>query len=147
MERLTSYKNETNREMICRYEDCDVCEEYCPHMQEDNCSCLQEVLEKLGQYEDAEEQGLLLRLPCKVGDTVYCIEKRRTKCTAYDEEYRESSCLGCECACDSKVYYEVKETEAYGVGWILSNKKEFGKLIFLTKEEAEQKLASMQKGE
>lgn len=29
------------------------------------------VAEKLKNYEDAEEQGLLLRLPCKVGDTVY----------------------------------------------------------------------------
>lgn len=28
-------------------------------------------IEKLAAYEDAEEQGLLLRLPCKVGDTVY----------------------------------------------------------------------------
>lgn len=26
---------------------------------------------KLATYEQAEEQGLLLRLPCKVGDTVY----------------------------------------------------------------------------
>lgn len=26
---------------------------------------------KLAAYEDAEEQGLLVRLPCKVGDTVY----------------------------------------------------------------------------
>lgn len=31
------------------------------------------VLQKLADYEDAEEQGLLLRLPCKVGDTLYCI--------------------------------------------------------------------------
>ena len=29
------------------------------------------LLKSLGKYEDAEEQGLLLRLPCKVGDTVY----------------------------------------------------------------------------
>ena len=29
--------------------------------------------DKLAEYEDLEEQGLLLRLPCKVGDTVYCI--------------------------------------------------------------------------
>lgn len=28
-------------------------------------------LEKLKTYEDAEEQGLLLKLPCKVGDTAY----------------------------------------------------------------------------
>lgn len=29
--------------------------------------------EKLSAYEDAEEQGLLLRLPCKVGDKLYRI--------------------------------------------------------------------------
>lgn len=29
--------------------------------------------EKLAAYEDSEEQGLLLRLPCKVGDTVYVV--------------------------------------------------------------------------
>ena len=28
---------------------------------------------KLKEYEDLEEQGLLLKLPCKVGDTVYRI--------------------------------------------------------------------------
>lgn len=32
---------------------------------------LQSLINKLAAYEDAEEQGLLLRLPCKVGDTVY----------------------------------------------------------------------------
>lgn len=29
------------------------------------------VAEKLAAYEDLEEQGLLVRLPCKVGDTVW----------------------------------------------------------------------------
>ena len=32
-------------------------------------------LEKLATYEDAEEQGLLVRLPRKVGDTVWFIKK------------------------------------------------------------------------
>jgi hypothetical protein len=32
-------------------------------------------MEKLAAYEDAEEQGLLLRLPCKVGDTLYRVNK------------------------------------------------------------------------
>lgn len=31
------------------------------------------VLKKLAAYEDLEEQGLLVRLPCKVGDDVYII--------------------------------------------------------------------------
>ena len=30
-----------------------------------------EAFEKLAQYEDAEESGLLARLPCKAGDTVW----------------------------------------------------------------------------
>ena len=29
---------------------------------------------KLAEYEDAEKQGLLVRLPCKVGDTVYRVD-------------------------------------------------------------------------
>ena len=29
------------------------------------------LIEALGKYEDDDEQGLLLRLPCKVGDTAY----------------------------------------------------------------------------
>ena len=34
---------------------------------------LHDVLEKLAEYKNLEEQGLLLRLPCKVGSTVYAI--------------------------------------------------------------------------
>ena len=35
------------------------------------------IVEKLAEYEDAEEQGLLLWLPCKVGDKVYrYVEKK-----------------------------------------------------------------------
>lgn len=30
-----------------------------------------ELLEELKSYKEAEKQGLLVRLPCKVGDTVY----------------------------------------------------------------------------
>ena len=33
------------------------------------------IAEKLKEYEDLEEQGLLLRLPCKVGDALYRINK------------------------------------------------------------------------
>ena len=36
-----------------------------------NCEIMTSVCEKLGKYEDLEEQGRLVKLPCKVGDTVY----------------------------------------------------------------------------
>ena len=40
---------------------------------------LRMALEKLAAYEDLEEQGLLVRLPCKVGDTMYDIVGRPLK--------------------------------------------------------------------
>lgn len=39
--------------------------------QEGRYKALEEIAERLANREQAEEQGLLLRLPCKVGDTVY----------------------------------------------------------------------------
>lgn len=36
---------------------------------------IHEAVEKLAEYENAEEQGLLLRLPCKVGDTAYYVHR------------------------------------------------------------------------
>lgn len=42
---------------------------------EPDCEEIDAVYRKLKAYEDAEEQGLLLRLPCKVGDTVYQISE------------------------------------------------------------------------
>ena len=31
----------------------------------------EKMITKLGEYEDLEEQGLLVKLPCKVGDTIF----------------------------------------------------------------------------
>lgn len=39
--------------------------------------------EKLCEYEDLEEQGRLVKLPCKVGDTVYKADKVREKIKQY----------------------------------------------------------------
>ena len=103
------------------------------------------LLEALGKYEDAEEQGLLLRLPCKVGDTVYCIYERYTKCSENEQEFDEYSCQGCECLeCDSHKELYVQSQKAYSLDWIVSNLKRFGKTIFLTQEEAEKKLKEME---
>ena len=38
--------------------------------------CLErQIFEKLQHYEDLEEQGKLIKLPCKIGDTVYGIRR------------------------------------------------------------------------
>ena len=96
---------------------------------------------KLKNYKDLEKQGLLLRLPCKVGDTVYCIYERYTKCSEYGQVFEEYSCQGCECLeCDSHKELYVQSQKAYSLDWIVSNLKRFGKTVFLTQEEAEQRL-------
>lgn len=35
------------------------------------CRYISDALKKLAEYEDLEEQGKLIKLPCKVGDKVY----------------------------------------------------------------------------
>ena len=99
---------------------------------------------KLCEYEELEEQGLLLRLPCKVGDTVYCIYERYTKCSENEQEFDEYSCQGCECLeCDSHKELYVQSQKAYSLDWIVSNLKRFGKTVFLTQAEAEAKLKEL----
>lgn len=76
------------------YDSCSVCDVAgC-------CGLLEDILEKLAHYEDLEEQGRLLELPCAVGDTVWLIGKNYNKCTKhYDCEhydYNEYLIIWCE---------------------------------------------------
>ena len=88
---------------------------------------------KLKAYEDAEEQGLLLRLPCKVGDTVW-------QATSEVHKY----IVTCIAIRGDGVIINTQNYET-GIGFSF-NAKRIGQRYFLTKEEAEQKLAEM-KGE
>lgn len=122
----------------------------------------QNILHALADYEDAEEQGLLVRLPCKVGDVVYKVKNNADACCECNffeagyccEEYCNNKDVE-ECypiypqyadkpLCE-KHFYEVVEYKT-SLEWIFINRKCFGKTVFLTKEEAEQALKQM-KGE
>lgn len=107
-------------------------------------SNLTEILEKLGKYEDAEEQGLLLRLPCKPRSEVFLICNRYTHCSFEDVSFEESSCEGCEYDCDSRKELYIHRNSSVDIEWITRNLNKFGKTVFLTKEEAEAKLAEME---
>ena len=90
------------------------------------------LLEALGKYEDAEEQGLLLRLPCKVGDVIYEIHPLTNKITPR----KIKSIVVCNCP-DLTIMYKS--------GYDYSNvQDDFGKTVFLTQAEAEQKLKEME---
>jgi hypothetical protein len=77
-----------------------------------------EAMKKIAAYEDAEERGLLIRLPCKVGDTVYEVVKKRVDLTGYRMEWG---------------WETVIEAVKFRMGMIDS----VGKTVFLTREEAE----------
>lgn len=97
-----------------------------------NCNA-NKVLEKLAEYEDAEEQVLLLRLPCKVGDTVYSI-------MPHDNFIMKSTV---EEFVFSNIVYVIVRDELFNSRKGLSY-CEKGKTWFLTKEEADQKLKEME---
>lgn len=95
-----------------------------PNLKEyyDNClECanqhnqLAEWLEELKSYKEAEEQGLLMRLPVPIGTIVYCIYTSMTgkNATIFTDHFNADMC------------------------------KQWGKFVFATKEEAEKKLKEM----
>ena len=53
-----------------------------------------DIIEKLASYEEAEDQGLLLRLPCKVGDTIYLVDFEEKTFEGYEVVSRPDSLDG-----------------------------------------------------
>ena len=98
---------------------------------------------KLCEYEDAEEQGLLLRLPCKIGDTIW--DNDYGKPCAYaitgfsfgaGEDYIDEPVSLKEVVCYYS-NYSGSITGSFAVS-------EIGKTVFLTRKESEQKLKEME---
>ena len=91
---------------------------------------------KLKNYKDLEEQGLLLRLPCKIGSTLY---------QPIDNQINEYYIIGLRFDITrNKFMYEV--TYHIGLDWY-NTTCDFDYIndaVFLTKEEAEKKLKEME---
>lgn len=99
------------------------------------------ILTKLADYEDLEEQGLLVRLPAN-NKEIYIISSRWTVCSECGSRFDEYSCSGCEYECDSKKEYYVCPTYLSSIN-VNTYVNRFGKTVFLTREEAEKKLEEM----
>ena len=140
MSRLT-WRNSEDGKIYLYAEDADVVgklaayedlEEQC--IEENQCG-LRELLTKwkaffddiaeLYEYRKAEEQGMLLRLPCRVGDTVYHIE---------DGEIYEFD------ASDISIRKENGEY-IFCIDCMDYKAEDFGRIVFLTEKEAESALA------
>ena len=84
---------------------------------EPDCEEIDAVYRKLKEYEDLEEQGRLISLPCKVGDTVYHVVQGRI--------------------------VEVSNVDLFFLLLSVAENR-FNNSVFLTKSEAEQKLKEME---
>lgn len=87
---------------------------------EKNADLLTKAVDKLAEYENLEEQGLLLKFPCKIGDVVFRVSYN----TIYEDVIVEFSA-------DMTGQY----AKTLNGGYYKLNK--FGKNVFLTREEAE----------
>lgn len=108
------------------------------------------ILEKeLQEYRQLDEQGLLLKLPCKVGDRTYQVVTKH-------ERVKRGGCTCCTTACGSNCNcdYFIEDgtctnltgNSKYQIisrGFKLEDFYELGKTVFLTKEEAEKALAKL----
>ena len=141
MERLTKISEIGN----AYYPKCF--EEPCCGMGEcldDNCSLMIDACKKLAEYEQLEEQGLLVRLPVKIGDDIYKIPSKANYDLNVLNGYKANN----------RVYHQKVYSIVFSQrGWFVQCDKdsihapnvicldvEYGKTWFLTREEAEKKL-------
>ena len=120
------------------YNPCDDCQYNHSKQNQESGMCKYCEFKK---YIDLEEQGLILRLPCKVGDTVYIITKVfNGKEVIGAIGRRKIDSIGGNAL--NPIY--VISKEPYELRFCPS---EFGVRVFKTKEKAEAKLKEMEVGE
>jgi hypothetical protein len=120
-----------------------------------NLWAMADLREKLKYYEDAEEHGLLLRLPCKVGDAVYLIDKdENNRLQVYEGKWRRVSLVqtskNSSFELCGEISYDIHDC-FYNDGrtmeqvmYVGQESTRIGKVVFLTREEAEAKLKEME---
>lgn len=110
------------------------------------------VADKLAAYEDLEEQGKLLKLPCAVGDTVYricpkCNDAHNGSCKncAWENSYSNRGCTVYGGWKDGQYPMGECTIVPYKVSWnyIPNLLENIGKRVFLTREEAEAALKEL----
>lgn len=107
--------------------------------------------ETLKKYEDLEEQGRLLKLPCKIGDDVYFVPSKVNYKLNILNKHSENNKVYHQKVEDFVLtrhgwYLECDQDVKYGTGHILTDVS-FCKTWFLTKPEAKAKLKELRGGE
>nr|DAL42245.1 MAG TPA_asm: hypothetical protein [Caudoviricetes sp.] len=143
MERLTRRLN-NNKIVAIKGDSCNYSANSFDCQLSEGRKRLKTALEKLADYEDLEEQGLLVRLPDDLNKVLYQVNYRWTECTEYGEENNKCEIYDCKCECDSRKEYYIAEVGLQYIQ-IVNYYDRLGKFLFLTREEAEKKLEEMKK--
>lgn len=141
MERLTERFENGQVGVVACGKNCKHDHKFCENARED-CPTFDDIYEKLATYEDAEEQGRLVKLPCNRGDKIYFI-KSAFSMAHFPIEAKVTSICGVDC--DNDVMYS-SITEYNKIDRRFRS-SDIGKTVFLTKSEAEAKLKEMRGGE
>lgn len=100
------------------------------------------IIHKLADYEDFEEQGLLLRLPCKVGDFIYYPSSYHNVVIPVRVDEITISFMGID-----NFSFQYNCCSFDGCGDVYDeyefDNSDIGKTVFLTQSEAEKKLKSL----
>ncbi len=104
---------------------------------EPDCEEIDAIYRKLKDYEDLEEQGRLIKLPCKLGDTVYVPTR---------DFVSELRIVHITVSKNNTFFHWTLNTGIYpNLDGFSGNN--IGKTVFLTKSEAEAKLKELRGGE
>lgn len=113
-----------------------------------NLWAMADLRERLKEYEDLEEQGKLPKLPCAVGDTVWHISDRvekqgrkRVTIPFVDKGIVDSITVGC------LMVPQITVCNDENIWTTFDCVEDFGKIVFLTEEEAEAALMNIGKDE
>lgn len=100
-------------------------------------------IERMVELMQADKDGRVVVLPCKVGSTMYRFFDEYTECTHYHERRDDFGCCGCEFPCDSYKVTVIRPIRPNSLSELTRYIGELGTNVFLTYKEAERKLAEL----
>lgn len=115
---------------IDKNEDCPTCSVcWCCDVPPRECNYIGDAFDKLARYEDLDEEGLLLKLPCKVGDKAWYVRN-----CVIDEVEVDSFILNINLLVNVSLYVGYERFRKTLTPY---------KTLFFTRDEAEQKLEEL----
>ena len=109
-----------------------MCSSYCDNCSKGtgDCNTMKKMINRFAELEDLEEQGLLVRLPCKVGDTMYDIVGKPLRIVEHKVD---------------AFHIDKKGFHLQIINGVLEKKQEAK--VYFSREEAKKKLEEMKKND